>query len=372
MSLVKSVEELSKFKLAVDAAYDCVVITDPDGMILYANSAIKRITGFTPQATLGKKAWTKELWGGLYEKLWKTIKHDKKVFSGEVKNKRKDGTLYNAFHTITPILNEKGNLQFFMDVQRDITREKEVDRAKTEFISLVSHQLQTPLTAINWYAEMLLSGDVGRVTEDQSSYLAEVYKESKRMSRLVSDLLNVSRLEIGGVLVEPIPAKINLLIADIIKESKFVEKEKEVPVLFAKPKEEIELAIDADLFRQVLRNLISNATRYCSEQADAEIKVRLEKQAVGGIDSLVISVMDNGIGIPKEEQHRIFEKFFRAGNAEKASAGGTGLGLYICKMVVENWGGKIWFESEEGKGATFYATIPLTGMVSKKGEKKLA
>jgi len=373
----KHEEDLRKFKLAVDAASDHIIITDENAVILYANEAVEKITGFSQDEVVGNKAGTKKLWGGMmpqefYEKMWETIKNKKKIFTGEVKNRRKNGEVYTALASISPVLGDDGNVRFFVGIERDVTHEKEVDRAKTEFVSLASHQLRTPLTAINWYSEMLLSGDVGPLSEEQSRYLKEVYRGSQRMVRLVNDLLNVSRLEIGGLLVEPITAKLDLLIADIIRESAFMETSREVPIRFAKPKESIELAIDSELLRQVLRNLVNNAIRYCSDdRPDAGVEIRLEKRVVEGIDSLVISITDNGIGIPKEDQHRVFEKFFRAGNAEKTAAGGTGLGLYICKMVVKAWGGDIWFESEEGKGSTFYVTIPLTGMVSRKGQKKL-
>ncbi len=368
---------LSNFKEAVDGSFDYILITDPDGIILYANSAIERITGFTPQEVIGKKAGTKDLWGGLmgkpfYERLWKILKQDKKPFTGEVKNKRKDGTLYDAFHTITPVLDKDGNVQFFFEIQRDITHDKEVDRAKTEFVSLASHQLRTPLTAINWYSEMLLSGDVGAVSEEQSHYLKEIYKGSQRMVRLVNDLLNVSRLEAGGLIVEPVPTKISSLISASIKEGKFIEAEREIPVRFKNSKEDIKLAVDSELLSQVLRNIINNAVRYCSGLPNPQVEVSLDKRAVEGVNSLVIKVEDNGIGIPKVEQHRVFEKFFRASNAQKEAPGGTGLGLYISKTVVEKWGGKMWFESGERKGTIFYVTIPLTGMVFQKGEKKLA
>src|SRR3989337_2649925 len=245
---------LSNFKEAVDGSFDYILITDPDGIILYANSAIERITGFTPQEVIGKKAGTKDLWGGLmgkpfYERLWKILKQDKKPFTGEVKNKRKDGTLYDAFHTITPVLDKDGNVQFFFEIQRDITHDKEVDRAKTEFVSLASHQLRTPLTAINWYSEMLLSGDVGPLSDEQSRYLKEVDRGSQRMVRLVNDLLNVSRLETGGLMIAPILAKVDLLVTDIIRESAFMEASRDIPIRFAKPKESIELAIDSELLR---------------------------------------------------------------------------------------------------------------------------
>jgi len=377
-SISKAEEELQKFKLAVENASDHIIITNENAVILYANKAVERITGFSQKEVVGKKAGTKELWGGMmprefYETMWETIKNRKKVFTGEVQNRRKNGEIYTALASISPVLGDNGAVRFFVGIERDITKEKAIDLAKTEFVSLASHQLRTPLTAINWYSEMLLSGDVGPLSEEQSRYLKEVYKGSQRMVRLVNDLLNVSRLEAGGLIVEPVPAKIDSLIAASIKEGKFsVGAEKEIPVRFERSKEETKLAVDSELLNQVFRNLINNAVRYCSGRPNPKVEVSLDKRPVDGVNSLVIEVRDNGIGIPKLEQGRVFEKFFRASNAQKAAAGGTGLGLYISKTVVEKWGGKIWFESEEGKDTAFYVTIPLTGMVFQKGEKKLA
>lgn len=217
--------DLEKFKIALDGTSDHVVITDPNGIVLYANAGLERITGFSPKEVLGKKVGTKELWGGnmsqeFYEELWRTIKVEKKPFTGEISNTRKDGVAYQALSSISPIVSKNGVLEFFVGIERDITKEREIDSAKTEFVSLASHQLRTPLSAINWYTEMLLSGDAGALTDVQREYLEEVSHGSHRMVELVNALLNVSRIELGTFAVQPEPTDIITLAQDVIKELK--------------------------------------------------------------------------------------------------------------------------------------------------------
>ena len=197
-------KDLEKFKLAVDNVSDHVVITDPEGIIIYGNKAIEKITGYSFNEFMNKKAGV--LWRSdkmskeFYEKMWKTIKEDKDIFTGEIINKRKNGEEYHVMASISPILNRRGEIMFFVGLEKDITKEKEIDRAKTELISLASHQLRTPLSTINWYTEMLLSGDAGEINDDQKSYLQEIYTGNQRMVDLVNALLNVSRLELGTFL----------------------------------------------------------------------------------------------------------------------------------------------------------------------------
>ncbi|MFC1609295.1 PAS domain S-box protein, partial [Patescibacteria group bacterium] len=154
--------DLKKFKMAVDNASDHIVITDIDGVILYANEATEKITGFSVDEVVGKKAGDSENWGGVmdkefYDGMWEVLKEKKKPFVGEMENKRKNGERYDVVASISPITNNKGDILFFVAIERDITKEKEIDRAKTEFVSLASHQLRTPLSAISWYTEMLLN-----------------------------------------------------------------------------------------------------------------------------------------------------------------------------------------------------------------------
>ncbi len=362
-TLEEQVVELKKFQLAVANTADHVVITDPDGYTLYANAAVEKITGYSRKEIIGKKT---SLWGNLmdekfYEKMWKTIKDDKKTFIGELTNQRKNGEKYIAEVRISPILDKRGRVVFFVGIERDITKAKEIDRAKTELISLASHQLRTPLTAVKWYAEMLTAQKTGKLTAKQKKYLDEIYRGNERMITLVGSLLNVSRIDLGTFAITPKPEDIGK-IADSslpdfepqIKNKKITLKKEYNPAL---PK----INVDAKLLRIVFQNLLSNAVKYTPEKGKIILSITRQKSAV------LIRIADDGIGIPKEAQVKIFTKLFRADNAKITDPSGTGLGLYIVKAIVDASGGKIWFESEENKGTTFYVTLPLKGVRRKAG-----
>lgn len=364
--------DLEKFKIALDGTSDHVVITDSNGIALYANAGLKRITGFSPEEVLGKKVGTKELWGGkmspeFYEDLWRTIKIEKKPFVGEITNKRKDGTPYQALSSISPIMNKHGVLEFFIGIERDITKEKEIDSAKTEFVSLASHQLRTPLSAINWYTEMLLSEDAGAITDMQREYLGEVSRGSRRMVELVNALLNVSRIELGTFAVQPEPTDVVELARDVINELKSKILEKKLHIEEAYVENLPKMMVDPKLTRIVFQNLLTNAVKYTPEEGKISISIAMSADET----MFTIAVSDTGYGIPKEDQSRIFTKLFRASNIREKETDGTGLGLYIIKSIVEHSGGTVTFESEEGKGTTFTLTLPVSGMRPQEGNKQI-
>lgn len=368
--------ELKKFKMAVEETSDHIAITDKDGICLYINRGGEKITGFKKKEILGQKVGTKENWGGLmenkfYREMWETIKKDKKAFRGDVKNKRKNGEYYYAKSTISPILNSKGDVIFFVGIERDITKEKQVDKAKTEFVSLASHQLRTPLSTVNWYAEILLDGDAGKLNKEQEKYMKEIYIGNQRMVELVEALLNVSRLELGTFAVDPEKVNLKDLVKSVIKEMEPKIKEKEQKMKTSCARNFPTIKADPKLLRIVLQNIISNAVKYTPEKGEVDVKIKTIK-AGGKVDnkkinedSVFIKVSDTGYGIPKPQQDKIFTKLFRADNAVEKESEGTGLGLYIAKKIVNNSGGKIWFESKKNKGTTFYVTIPLKGMKKK-------
>jgi len=363
-------KDLEKFKLAVDNAYSHIVITDHDGICIYANKAVEMITGFSRKEILGKKVGTKDNWGGLmepafYQKLWRTIKVEKKSFSGHVKNKRKDGRNYDSFAVISPVLDKGRQVKFFVGIERDVTKEKEIDRAKSEFVSLASHQLRTPLSTINWYAEMLLAGDAGKINKEQKEYLQEVYKGNQRMVDLVNALLNVSRIELGTLAVEPEPTDLIDLANSVLNEIKPQIEQRKQKIVRTFGKNIPKINLDPKLMRIVFQNYISNAMKYTPEKGRIEIGIKKQKTEV------LLSVKDNGMGIPKYQQVNIFTKLFRADNVREKETDGTGLGLYIVKSVIEQFGGKVWFESVESKGTTFFATIPIKGVEAKEGSKGL-
>lgn len=376
------VHDLKKFKFALEGISDQVIISDPDGIVLYANEALQDITGFSPQEALGKKAGAGYLWGGnmgkaFYEEMWHRIKVEKKTFKGELKNKRKDGTLYQAVSIISPILDEIGNVIFFVAIERDVTKERQIDQAKTEFVSLASHQLRTSLSSINWYTEMLLSGDAGKLNSEQTDYLKEVYHGSHRMVDLVNSLLNISRLELGTFEVNPVPTEIKEISQDVIKELQSMIQEKQITIKEDYSHDLGKVKVDQKLTRIIFQNLLSNAVKYTPEKGIVEVGIKLRKmgEEMGDIvafeDVLYIYVRDNGYGIPKGQQDKIFTKLFRADNAKERETEGTGLGLYILKSIVKQSGGKVWFSSVENEGTTFYVLFPLSGMREKEGSKSL-
>lgn len=362
-------QDLEKYKQAVDGASDHIIITDADGVILYANHGVFMATGFKPEEVVGQKAGSKSNWGGLmpqsfYKKLWNTIKIKKKAFRGEVQNKRKDGRLYTAYTAISPVSNKTGEIQFFVGIERDITKEKEIDKAKSEFVSVASHQLRTPLSAISWYSEMLLAGDAGKLNKTQYSFLKEIYRGNQRMTELVTSLLNVSRLELGTFAVEPSSQSLQLLVEEAIKEMRQTIKAKKLTITtkYAKLKD---IKLDKKLMFMVLQNLLSNAVKYTPNGGKVALEILHEPPYA------VLKIVDTGMGIPEEQQSKIFGKLYRATNAIEQATEGTGLGLYIAKQIVDATGGKISFTSKLNKGTIFTVQIPLKGMKVKTGEKKL-
>jgi PAS domain S-box-containing protein len=266
--------------------------------------------------------------------------------------------------TATPILQQEKPVGIVV-VFRDMTREQEIDKAKSEFVSLASHQLRTPLSAINWYAEMLKAGDAGKLTPEQEQYIDEIYSGNQRMVELVNALLDVSRIELGTFSVEPENVNVTQLAKDIVKEQE--------PEVFKKKQKLTEhygddiplMRLDPKLMKIVLQNLLSNAIKYTPEMGTIDLTID------AGHGKLSMSVADTGLGIPKDQQDKIFTKLFRADNVKESDATGTGLGLYLAQSIIEHSGGKIWFESVENEGTTFYVELPLTGMKVKKGSKRL-
>jgi len=255
--------------------------------------------------------------------------------------------------SIIPLTKEEeilGNLV----ILHDITREKMVERMKTEFVTLAAHQLRTPLSAIKWTLRMLLDGDLGAITEEQKDFVEKTYRSNERMISLINDLLNVTRIEEGRYLFKPALADIEAVVQFVVKSYQEEIEKREIKFEFIKPAEKLPLIlIDVEKIRLAIQNLLDNAVRYSRPGGEVTISLRYGKKEIE------LSIKDTGVGIPKDQQGRVFTKFFRAANVMRMETEGTGLGLFIAKNIIEAHGGKIWFESEEGKGSTFYFTLLL-------------
>jgi signal transduction histidine kinase len=248
------------------------------------------------------------------------------------------------------------NLRSIQGVIHDITKEKDIDRAKSEFVSLASHQLKTPLTSMRWLSESLLGPKADTLTENQRHYVSEIHDASRRMSEMVNDLLNVSRIELGTLAMRIEEFDAVELLRAVEGEQHHSAEQKHVAVNLICGENLPHLKADKSQVRMVMQNLISNAIKYTPENGTVEIELSL---AGAGREVLFLRVTDTGIGIPKDQRDKVFNKMFRASNAQSQVPDGTGLGLYVIKTILEHAKGGVSFDTTEGKGSTFYASIPL-------------
>jgi signal transduction histidine kinase len=230
---------------------------------------------------------------------------------------------------------------------------------------LAAHQLNAPLTVISGYSELLLDTDASKMTRKQKEYLKQIHATTQGMIELVRLLLNVSRIELGIFAIEPQPSNVLEIAESALEEFSAQSKEKKLTIHKELDKNLPMILVDKVLMKMIFQNLISNAVKYTSKEGDITLVVKKDDQ------NMLISVADTGYGIPKEAQFKIFTKLFRAENVREKEPEGTGLGLYIIKSIIEAAGGRIWFESEENKGTTFYVTLPLSGMRKREGTKGL-
>lgn len=241
-------------------------------------------------------------------------------------------------------------------ILHDITREKMIEKMKTEFVSISAHQLRTPLSAIKWTLKTLLDGDLGEITKEQRGFIEKCYESNERMINLINDLLDVTRIEEGKYLYKPVLSNLELVIQFVINSHQDQLNRKKLKLEFKKLKNKIpQVLIDVEKIRLAIDNLLENSIRYTPEGGKIIITLDCsdEKQEVE------FTIQDTGVGIPKDQQGRIFSKFFRGANVIRMETEGSGLGVFLAKNIIEAHGGKIWFESEEGKGTTFYFSLPI-------------
>lgn len=364
-------ETKNKDEAILTSIGEAVVACDKKGRIMLFNPAAEELTGFLSSETIGKEhqkyfKFETEEGKSANDVVKDSIKGNKKTKKENSlflikKNNQKIPVAING----GVIKNSKGEEIGCVSVFRDISIEREIDQMKTEFVSVASHQLRTPLTAMKWFSEMLLSGDAGKLNKEQEKFIRNIDQSNERMISLVNSLLNIARIESGRIIIDPCPINLEKLIREVISELKRESDRKKQTLIISCHPRLPKVNIDPKLIRHVYMNLLSNAIKYT--QDGGEISVFISRKD----DQIISQISDNGLGIPEKEHSQVFQKFFRCENAVRAQPNGTGLGLYLVKTIVESSSGKIWFKSVEGKGTTFWVSLPLSGTLAKKGEVTL-
>jgi signal transduction histidine kinase len=238
-------------------------------------------------------------------------------------------------------------------ITQSFERLAEASRMKSEFINIVSHNLRSPITNIKWVTEFLTSKDVKMTEEKKDEYFNHLRDNIARMIELVDELLIVSRIEEGSLPIRKKEDSLEKLVSSLLDRSKVYAEASNLKISFYPQKNLPNAFFDSVLLKLAVENLIDNAIRYTRK--GGKIDIWLEKRD----NYLYFKIKDQGVGIPSKDQHFIFQKFFRSENALREQTKGSGLGLYITRLIVEKSGGKIWFESEEGKGTAFYFILPI-------------
>lgn len=358
------VADLARKKAESDALFlsigEGAIVTDERGHISRINRAALDILGFSENELLGKWFPSVILAENEEGEAIQTIERPiaqvfltGKPLSARTYYRRKNKPRVIVYLTISPvILNGKpiGAIEVF----RDVTKEVELERAKDEFISLASHQLRTPASAVKQYAGMLLQGYAGNMTDQQVRMVETIYECNERQLTIVNDLLKVAQIDAGKVHLKPANTNIIQIVRTIIQDlaSKFEARDQTVD--YKKSRGKLLVVIDPDLMRMVFENIIDNASKYTPEGKRIEVSVNALD------DHIAVAVRDEGVGIEQKDIPQIFRKFARLPNVLSNKVGGTGLGLYWAKKIVDLHGGDIHVFSEPDKGTTFTIRIPTT------------
>ncbi|GAB6099298.1 hypothetical protein JCM16358_11770 [Halanaerocella petrolearia] len=354
MNVSKLVEEKNKSEAIVKSISNPLLVTDQENKILLMNPRAEKLFDLTEHKILGTHFLESIKEDKIFDSITETLKSGEVKFGNDnqvIKFMAEDDKELYFRITTTPVKDKDNTTTLVVTLLEDITHLKEVDKMKSEFVSMVSHEFRTPLTSMNMGINMLLEENIGEVNDQQEELLEVAKEDCEHLNNLVDDLLDLSKIESGRIDLDFGTIQVTKIFETSIQP--FVEQAKNQGIKLIT--EEVDnLAVYADLNKVtwVVTNLIGNALRY----TEVDDEIRLSAQRKG--HKVHISVADTGSGIPKEYQHKIFDKFVRAG-ADKDKGTGTGLGLAISKEIIEAHGGRIWVESEEGVGSTFTFTLKL-------------
>ena len=362
-----------KYGNLMDNVNDALITTDLENRIMGWNKAAEKLFGWTASEASGK------IFSSLLvpdNSIADRDKSDQNALNSMISTKmetvrlRKDGTKIDVSLTISPILNEDKKIIGLVDIIRDITEHKHAekrlkeanielrraDEIKTQFLSVISHELRTPITPMNAQLQMMLAGYFGELTDKQKNSLEMIQRNTERLDRLISEVLDISKLEAGVMQFNLVPANLNEILENAVETMKVQALNKNLKLTFKEDKVP-EVMIDKDRITQVIMNLLNNAIKFTDSGGGIEVELSSD------IDHAMVKVKDNGIGIRKEDLDRLFKPFEQLDSSYGRKYGGSGLGLAICKRIITYHGGKIWTESEFGKGSSFQFIIPYNNKI---------
>ncbi|HSX29556.1 MAG TPA: ATP-binding protein [Candidatus Saccharimonadales bacterium] len=354
---------LAQEKAVSDALFlsigEGALVTDAKGKVSRINNCALELLGFSsPEDAIGKwypsivvaedEAGTRI--PNINRPITEVFLTGKTVFK-KLYYRRQDQTRIAVALTVSPVLLD-GIPIGAIEVFRDITEEVRLERAKDEFISLASHQLRTPATGVKQYAGMLLEGYAGKLREMQRAMVETIYESNERQITIINDLLRVAQVDAGQIQLIKLPSPLIPLLTDVLNEQAHKFKARAQTVVFDPPPEEIWAPIDVKHIRMVLENIIDNASKYTPPNKNVYLALKKTPRYV------LIDITDEGVGIPKEALALIFNKFTRLDNPLSTEVGGTGLGLYWVKKIIDLHGAHIHVRSRPGKGSTFTIRLP--------------
>ena len=336
--------EKTKVETILESMTDGILAFNPDGELIHMNPEAERML----ELAEGDR---KQSFDELFEHLGANISIGELLYIREtepVERQLEIGTRFIRFNFLT--FHTEDRIGGILVVMHDITKQEKLEISRREFVANVSHELRTPLTTVKSYAETLIDMSDQDI---QIKFLNTIVKETDRMTRIVKDLLTLSRLDEGQDTQKPYErVDLNLLVRDVVDRMRLTAEKKNQTMTYTALHKSLVLDTDKDKLEQVIVNIVSNAVKYTG--TDGKIEVFTGRV----YNELYIKVADNGIGIPKKNQSRIFERFYRVDKARSRDTGGTGLGLAIAKQIMDNLGGNITINSEYGKGTEVIITVP--------------
>jgi PAS domain S-box-containing protein len=361
-SLIVQEQDASRSRAILESIADGVLAFDSEDRITLVNPAAEVILGVSGEMLMNRHVphdlRNLELGPELLDLVQSVVNAAHEGARGALILSRRRFSMNGRVISVSlsPVATSKHETLGLVAVLRDITREVEIEREKSDFVSTVSHELRTPMTVIKGHTDLLLAGAVGALSPMQGNFLQAVKRNTDRMNTLVSDLLTVSRIETGrmAISMQPNYYEVGELMDSGMQTLRSLAEAKNQQLILNVATELPEVLIDRDRTIQVLTNLISNSIKYTPNNGRIEVNVVC---AEGG-EEVQVDVADNGIGIAEKDQEKLFQPFYRSDNAEAKMQEGTGLGLVIAKSLVELQGGRLWLKSKPGEGTSFSFTMP--------------